>query len=190
MSKTRTIVCTAIVFLFFAAIVALLWLNPRVTVTVNRRLVGPDDEAMDLLAQDAPLGQIQLAVRRSRKHVDQMSYLGGTLLYCAVEERRIDVASWLLTEGADPNGTYHGVGGVPLEKAIRQGDTAMVRLLIDAGADPDLEMPYGVTPRLRAKKIGNTEILAILPPKRKSANGAASRSASRPHLGSKMVRRR
>ena len=180
MTKRKAILGIVAVALLAAIVATVCWLRPQVHVSVDRQLVGPSDEAMGLLLKGAPLDQIQAAVRRSGKHVDQISHLGGTLLFYAAAEHRIDVAQWLLKEGANPNGTWNGFGGVPLAEAISKQDVTMVRLLLAGGADPDLEMTGGSTPRGYAPSLGNPGILAALPPKRPTA----TRGASQPATGS------
>jgi hypothetical protein len=181
MTKNETIVgiVTVVLLVAFGATVWLL--RSCVSYTVTQELVGPSDDAMSLLLRDEPLEEIQAAVRRSGKHVDQISHLGGTLLLYAAGKRRIDLAKWLLKEGANPNGTWSGFGGVPLAEAISKRDVLMVRLLLAAGADPDLEMVNGFTsPRRHAEELGNREVLAALPPKRAATTKPATRPARGP----------
>lgn len=155
--------------LFVAVVVSMLgafvvwYFQPGIEVTVHQELVGPDDRAISLLDKGASLTEIQRAVAESGKHVDQISWLGGSLLYHAVAERRTDVAKWLLAKGASPDGVDHSV--LPLGRAIFNEDVGMVRLLVESGADPDIDMTFGLgeTPREIAKSIGNAEILSALP---------------------------
>ena len=153
-----------IIAMAVALIAALLYFMPRVQIEVRTELTGPPDRAMDLLFQRAPLQDITSAVRQSGKHVDQICFLGGSLLLYAVEEGRPDLARWLIDEGANVNGVHRSM--VPLETAIRQEDTAMVKLLLAAGADPDFDMGFGLTPREKAEWLGDVDILLLLPPKR------------------------
>src|SRR5690606_27532946 len=96
--------------------------------------------------------------------VDQFPFLGGTLLFYAAKEGRLDVARWAIEQGANPNGVYHETGGVPLEVAIRKENIPMIKLLVESGADPDLEMSDRVTPRRRAQELGNEAVISALPP--------------------------
>ncbi len=76
---------------------------------------------------------------------------GGTLLHLCVDFDEIDIARWLLEHGADVNAQAavdaDGFGGhTPLFHTVvsqpntcgRQQDGAMARLLLDAGADPNV----------------------------------------------------
>ena len=131
------------------------WVN----VTVERQLVGPE-EALALVLNGAPLTEIEHAVARSGKHVDEIAILGGSLLYWSIDEKRLDVARWLLDKGANPNGIHPSM--VPLAQAIRKENVELVSLLVASGADPDLDMKYGITPRSIAVSIGNEEMLGLL----------------------------
>ena len=129
---------------------------------VRHELVGPD-HAILLVRQGSSLADIQAEVRKSGKHVDQVQFLGQSLLCVAVRKKRYDVAEWLLTkQGANPNGVYFS--GVPLASAIEQSDIEMIRLLLKFGADPDFDMRYDRTPRKIAESADNADILSLLPP--------------------------
>ena len=161
--KDRVLV--AVIVLVVGAAAVWPWLGPGIHVTVQQELVGSEDKVVILVQQGASLEEVQAGVRRSGKHVDEISWFGESLLYYAVDVRRIDVAEWLLKEGADPNGIYRA--RVPLERAIHQEHLAMVKLLIEFGADPDLDTGHGITPRRIAESGGNPKILSALPPSAK-----------------------
>ncbi len=69
--------------------------------------------------------------------------------------------SALLADGADVNGRTSG-GQTPLILAIIFGRTQMVRLLVKAGADPELRDNLGLNATDWAKRRGLTEALEIL----------------------------
>jgi len=131
--------------------------------TIHREtsLVGPEDNAISQL-DNGQLTEIQRSVAISGKKVDEIFWMGGSLLYWAASRKRIDVAEWLLAEGADPNGIHLGM--TPLCAAISSESVAMVKLLVKFGADPDLGPASGITPRGVAKWAGNAEIIAALVP--------------------------
>ncbi len=73
-------------------------------------------------------------------------YLNETALHMAVLKSRLDVARLLIEHGADINAeasVFGGIGrrkhfGTPLHYAACVGQAAMVQLLLESGADPDL----------------------------------------------------
>jgi len=81
----------------------------------------------------------------------------------------VDAVRLLLEHGADPNallkkpilqrqhtfgdGTL-GAGATPLMRAAKSGDVALVRVLLEAGADPKLTLPNGTTALMLAAGLG------------------------------------
>ena len=151
---------------------------PGGDVTIQKELVGPEDEAISLLYGGAPFEDVKFAVQRSGKHVDQISWRGGSLLHEAAGEGRIDVVRWLLNEGANPNGIHPTKA--PLATAIGREDVALTKLLIKAGADPDLDTGKGMTVRWIAENNGNQEIISALPPRVKPTTASNPASAGSP----------
>lgn len=140
---------------------AILVFRPRITIQHETSLVGAEDEVIHLLSRDASLTEIQRSVETSGKTVDEISFMGGSLLYWAAEEGRLDVAEWLLAEeGADPNGIHPA--WQPLRVAVLGDDVAMVKLLVKFGADPDIDSGSGLTPRTIAKNGNHAEIIVAL----------------------------
>ena len=134
--------------------------SPRVRVRVERTLVGPDNEVIKMLSRPSSLEEIKKAIEQSGQHVDDISWRGGSLLYHAARKQRIDVAEWLLSSGANPNGIDPAM--TPLETAIARNDASMVRLLVKSGTDPDLRLPDGMTARFTAEVLGDPEVMAAL----------------------------
>ena len=66
-------------------------------------LVPVGDETYRLLLRDPTLEQIQQSFSRTNRPVDKTDVFGGTLLSNAAELGRLDVAEWLLANGANPN---------------------------------------------------------------------------------------
>lgn len=71
---------------------------------------------------------------------------GSTMLDVAAGSRSMHVASWLLAHHANPN-AVDSFGFSPLFNSIGKGDTAMVALLLNGGANPNLRKPLN-TPLL------------------------------------------
>lgn len=80
----------------------------------------------DLVATEAAL--------KDGAKVDELDGFGQSALYNAVESKNIEIARSLLTHGANPN-LCTVLGQCPIVTAARHGDVALVRLLVEAGAD-------------------------------------------------------
>ena len=89
-----------------------------------------------------------------------------------------DVVRLLLAHGANPNARLKkpimqrqhtfgdgslGEGATPLMRAAKSGDVALMRELLDAGADPRLEMPNGSTALVYAVGLGWRNGSALAP---------------------------
>jgi len=88
---------------------------------------------------------------------------GETPLVWAAEHNRPRILQWLLDQGADAD-FHNGWEDSALGAAAWKGHTAIVKLLLDAGADPEIgavEDAYG-TPLHRACWQGNVELVRML----------------------------
>lgn len=68
----------------------------------------------------------------------------------------------LLAEGVNPNLAVDQWGGRALVYAVGHGNVELVRVLLDAGADPDLRGAGGFTPLGRAALDGHARIARLL----------------------------
>ena len=104
----------------------------------------------------------------------------ASALMVAIDSGHADMARFLLARGADPN--QSGAGRTPLHAAVQREMPAVVRALLEAGADPDARLerplplisrritqdngltptPVGSTPFLLAASFGDVEIMRIL----------------------------
>ena len=80
------------------------------------------------------------------------------LLRKALGQDEVGVAKGLIDIGADPNGTYFETNTTPL---MMSRSAAAVRVLLDAGANPNARNDTGITPLTRAAYLAPevTEVL-------------------------------
>jgi ankyrin repeat protein len=97
---------------------------------------------------------------------------GRTPLVYACEMGHVDTATFLLDFGANPNPNSAGELTVcpgpvsALNAASTRGHERIVRVLLDAGADPNIQdcaaAYFGVTPLMSASRMGHTDIVKLL----------------------------
>lgn len=155
----RTVALVVLIAVLVAVVIGMCNVGVNVQLRQQRRLVGPSEEVIEMLFQDRPSDEIMAAVERAGKHVDDIRFLGVALLQEVVARDRGDLAEWLLRKGANPNGVPHHS---PLDQAVLSRSSAMVCLLLDAGADPNLDIGHGYTPLRVAEERGYEEIVALL----------------------------
>jgi hypothetical protein len=69
---------------------------------------------------------------------------------------------WMLDYGADPNHMNERFGETPLHGAVRHKcKDAIVQMLLDRGANPDVKSRDGVTPRQLATKLNVRRLLNL-----------------------------
>jgi len=88
---------------------------------------------------------------------------GTTPLAMACHYRNLDLIKILLEHGANPNtSATRRPGSTPLALACQQGDIAVSRLLLEHRADPNACGNDGLTPMIRASRVGNLEMVKLL----------------------------
>jgi ankyrin repeat protein len=75
-------------------------------------------------------------------------------------ENRSDVITWLIARGANPNGIASD--SFPLHEAAQLGNIEICRLLVEAGADPNLQDFVGETSLHKAASHAYVEIIELL----------------------------
>jgi ankyrin repeat protein len=71
----------------------------------------------------------------------------------AILVRNFDKIHSLLNGAIDPNTRFISDGTTPLENGIKSGNPKIIRIILDAGADPNLKDTYGHTPLSHAFEI-------------------------------------
>jgi ankyrin repeat protein len=88
-----------------------------------------------------------------------------TALWIAVERKQSEVLKALLAGGGAPNeknAPPMEYGKTIIFEAVDSGDAALVRTLVEAGADAKMANEYGVPPLAEAARTGNLEMCKIL----------------------------
>jgi ankyrin repeat protein len=137
---------------FLVALVALIAFHER----IEHGLYGP-------LCRQVGAGNtiaLQLAVTRGFDVNKPRDTCDVVLLFSAVHSRKAEAVAYLLAHGADPN-VSEKFGLTPLEAASRHGDLAVVRLLIEAGADVSKKGENG-TPLDVATRGRHTNVMRLL----------------------------
>lgn len=98
--------------------------------------------------------------------VDLQDARGWTPLHFAAQEWSAPVAAILIKKGASVN-LQDENGNTPLSNAVfnSRGRGELIRILIEAGADPDIENAYGMSPRELADTIANFDVKQHIPEK-------------------------
>ena len=86
-----------------------------------------------------------------------------------------NVRTLLSTGMVDVNYRWYAFLATPLHIAVRRGQTKVVHLLLEEGADPDIadgRLEFGITPLMSAAKYGFNDIIKILLNKGADSNKA------------------
>lgn len=89
---------------------------------------------------------------------------GWTPLHFAAQGQHADVADALIRAGADVDAA-DAQGKTPLAVAlfnVHDGEGQVVRVLLDAGADPDRKNVSDTSPRDLAEKVANYDLMRFL----------------------------
>lgn len=119
---------------------------------LNGRVRQPDDP---VLSQAADPGSVSLA-RKIRRQIPLRE------LFAAIAMDSLERARRAIGQGADPNAVAGAEQRFPLASAVLADRSAMVKLLLRAGADPSQRDTAGRTPLIMAASVGSVEIAKAL----------------------------
>ena len=110
---------------------------------------------------------VRVSIGGTQIRVALTNRFGGIALIPASERGHVEVVRYLLDETDVDVDHVNNLGWTALLEAVILGNggpehQAIVRLLLDAGADPELADKDGVTPLAHARARGQAEIAAIL----------------------------
>ncbi len=108
--------------------------KPGATV-INTRDVGSGDGAIHIVVRRGDIPYLNYLLQKGA-NPDLRNFKGETGLLLAATLGRADVIDLLIKGGANPN-LGNASGETALIRAVQRRDQAMVRRLLDLGADPD-----------------------------------------------------
>jgi len=110
----------------------------------------------------------------------------GMELHLAAEKGDLNTVKRLIeSDNADLN-YIDEAGYTPLFRAVMSKQTKCVSLLLENGADPDIQTREGFTPLMAAAESGNTELLLILLDHKANPDLRSMQGATSLHIAASM----
>lgn len=103
-----------------------------------------------------------LVIRVLMKDVDKQDPHGWTSLAVAAKHRKYEVVKRLIDLGANVNQTNKHDGSTPLYWASKEGDVAIVTILLKNEANPNKALKNGLTPLLVAAQESRDDVVKAL----------------------------
>jgi ankyrin repeat protein len=118
---------------------------------------------LHIAADRGSLAVIKYMVRHGAE-INVLDDYGSTPLTISIFNDSFPAATFLVENGADPNfiSTNHHAQAIPLFTAMKRKSPAMVKLLLEHGADFKIEGSDDLTPLQFAACSGNLEILKLI----------------------------
>jgi ankyrin repeat protein len=126
----------------------------------QRQLIGPDAQALIAAAEEGN-GRAVRDLIGAHADVNALAPDHSTALQWVVHRQDLDSARALVRAGAKVD-QANQLGMTPLYLAVGNDDAAMVKLLLDAHANPNTTDASGVTCLMRAAEQGNEAIVRDL----------------------------
>lgn len=118
--------------------------------------------------------------------VNSVDKHGGTALMVAIHVQKLDVAAFLLENGADPNIAIPEDGTTPLHVAVEMGSLDAVKLLCSCGANPQAKNKAGETPLSLAQATGKPTTISELSKPIKPQEARKEEATKMKNLGNKV----
>ncbi len=139
MKKSVSVAGVVIVVLAF---VPVLVFGPFITVQTTRTLTPvPYASLWRLISDYAPLSEIQQEARSFGVPLTELYQINSPFINVAIDNERLDLLEWLLSEGYPPNGP--GWGRHPLVQSMYNDCLPCAEKLLRHGADPLEQIELG-----------------------------------------------
>jgi ankyrin repeat protein len=102
------------------------------------------------------------AMRAEGVNVSALAPHGYPLLCIAAQGGHVDMAEFLMAQGADVNARHPQLGCTPLHMAAEEGKADMARFLLSKGAKTNTTDITGATPLHKAAGSGHADVVQVL----------------------------
>ncbi|MCJ1331727.1 hypothetical protein MMC10_008419 [Thelotrema lepadinum] len=107
------------------------------------------------------VGALEMVLQEAPRIINFTNHMGKTALADAAERNKISEVKTLVAYGAAID-TRDGIGRTPLGWAVAKGHSHIVKLLLDAGADPSENKEHGEPLVWHATKLSSADCLSLL----------------------------
>ncbi len=139
--------------------IAVVYFESRQYQEANKTAMGTPDPLFDAV-HNRDYTAVEALVNKEPGVLKRRHAQGGTYMNCATSMKDIKMIKLLLKLGGSPNGAA-GCGMAPIILATGGGDLTVVKVLLDAGADPNI-FGHASSPLANAKNSKNTKMVNLL----------------------------